>query len=248
MTRLVRALCAALLVALLPACSEEPRFLGDEVSCPGPSCTDDARERREAIADLESVTAVVEVARSSRLDRGSSSTAVVRADVTTAEQARQVGVAVLRELDDWPDHEAVTSLATVQADRPRTVRGEARETEELSTDFYAPCSAPQCTGALGDLEAEMEAEYDEVEVSARVVGRRLLVSGTAPVDQAALAARGAVQTLRELGQRVATRAEVVIRWRAPLAVTLRLEDGLVCEQPAGVVVTCEDANSEPFSG
>lgn len=248
MTARLLALPTALLLALVPSCSDEPEPLGDRASCPGLTCTDDARDRLEALADLERVTGVEEVARSSRLDRGSSSTAVVRAGVTTVEQAREVGVEVLGILASWPDHDAATALATVRSDPPREVAGSARETEVLRREFYAPCSRLECADVLADLVAGLEAEYDGVDVSARVEGRELIVTGTAPRDQAALAARGAVQSLRELGRRVASRAEVRIRWRAPISVTLRLEDGRVCEQPAGVVVSCRDDNSEPFSG
>ncbi|QZY29425.1 hypothetical protein [Nocardioides coralli] len=249
MTRRVRALPGTvLLVALLSSCSEEPPALGDQATCPGPSCTDDARERLEALADLTDVTEVEEVSRSSRLDRGSSSTALVRADVATAVEARVVATEVLRVLDRWPEHDAATSLATVRSDPPRQVAGAARESEELDPAFFTPCSAEECAAALTELEAAVEDAYAGVDVSTVVEDGRLLVSGDAPREQAALAARGALRTLRELGVRVAERAQVVLRWRAPLSVTLRLQDGLVCEQPPGVVVRCGPDNSEPFSG
>lgn len=249
MTRLLRRLPGVALVAvLLVSCSGEPRFLRDEATCPGPTCTADARERQETIEALPDVTGVEEVTRSTRLDRSASTRAVVLAGVATEERARQVGRAVLDVLGAWPDHEAATSLVTVVADPATTVEGVSRESEELPSAFYAPCSARECEAALTELEQAVEADHDGADVTARVRGRQLLVAGTAPREEAALAARGAVRVLRGLGLRVAPRAEVAIRWRGPLALTLRLEDGLVCEQPPGVQVTCEPGNSTPLDG
>lgn len=249
MTRVLRGPVGVVLVAvLLVSCSDEPRFLRDEATCPGPTCTADARERLETIDALPDVIGVAEVTRSARLDRGSSTTAVVRAGVATEERVRQVGLAVLDVLGAWPDHEVATSLVTVVADPARTVAGVSREAEELAPAFYEPCSVRECEAALAELEQAVEADHAGADVTTRVRGRRLLVSGTAPREEAALAARGAVRVLRELGLRVAATAQVAIRWRGPLALTLRLEDGLVCEQPPGVQVACEPGNSTPLAG
>lgn len=243
-----RLLGLSLVIALATGCADEPSFVADRSTCPGQTCADDTRDRLEAIAELGRVTGVTEVSRSTRLDRGSSSSAVVRAEVTTDAEARAVGEEVLRALDAWPDHEAASSLVTVHSDPAVAVSGVAREAERLAPGFYRGCSPAECDAALTEIEDRVEAAYDGVDATVRVTGGRLIVGGIAPRDRAALAARAAVRVLRQTGLRVAPRAEVAIRWRAPLSVTLRLEDGLVCEQPDGVVVSCEAANSDPISG
>ena len=102
------ATAAALLVAVvlgLSACAEgAARQLNDSAVCPGASCTDDTQERLEAIAGLDGVTDVVEVAREYGLDRGSYRTASVRVDATGVRGVRDVGLAVLRVLEAWPEH------------------------------------------------------------------------------------------------------------------------------------------------
>ena len=101
-----RVVCAALLLAVpLTACTEGvERELDDAAACPGSTCTDDTQDRLDAIAGLEGVTEVVEVTREYGLDRGSFRTAVVRADATTTRSVRDVGLAVMRVLEAWPDH------------------------------------------------------------------------------------------------------------------------------------------------
>lgn len=101
-----RVACAALLLAVpLTSCTQGvERELNDAAACPGSTCTDDTRDRLDAIAGLEGVTEVVEVTREYGLDRGSFRTATVRADAATARDVREVGLAVVRALEAWPDH------------------------------------------------------------------------------------------------------------------------------------------------
>ena len=98
-------LVAVLLAPALSACAEgAERELDDAAACPGATCTDDTQDRADAIASLDGVTEVVEVAREYGLDRGSYRTATVRVDATGGRRLRDVGLAVLRALEAWPEH------------------------------------------------------------------------------------------------------------------------------------------------
>lgn len=92
------------LTFLAAACGDPDRALNDSATCPGETCTDDTRARVDAIAALDGVTEVVEVTREYGLDRGSHRTAEVRSDATTGREVRDVALAVIRALEDWPDH------------------------------------------------------------------------------------------------------------------------------------------------
>lgn len=240
---------AALLLAglglLLTGCSD-PAVLSDQATCPGESCTDDAQERLDTIAALDRVTGVEEVARSYGLDRGAFYSAVVQADVADTEQAREVALAVLGELDDWPGQDPGSAEATVVADPPRTVTGSARETETVPA-YYDPCVG-DCDAELASLRDRLAAELDGVsDLEVEVTGGRLRVSGRADPAQATLAARGALRVLDEEAVALADRVDVEFAFRAPLRVTWRLDEGLACEQPPGeAMVSCDEGNSIPF--
>ena len=223
------------------------RVFNDESTCPGETCVEDTQDRYDALAALEGVTQVVSVSRSYGLDRGAHSSAEVAARVRTPAQAREAGLAALRELDKWPDHAASSTVVTVRSDPPVTVGTTVRETEPLHPAFYARCPARGCRSAVADLRDRLVAELDGVAgLSVAVSGGRLEVRGRAEPDEAALAARAAARVVREVGVRVAATLLVEITSRAPLAVTLRLAGGLVCEQRPGVVTACDESNSIPF--
>lgn len=242
MTRVVLLLVGLVLVT---GCSD-PAVLGDEAACPGATCTEDARERRDTIAALDRVTGVVEVSRSYGLDRGAFHSAVVEAEVVDADEARDVALAVLRELDSWPGQAPGTAEATVVADPPRTVTRRAREVEEVPAHFE-PC-AGDCRAELAAIRERLSAELVGVaDLAVEVAGGRLAVTGRAEPEQAVLAARGTLTVLSEEAVALADRVVVTFSYRMPLEVTWRLDDGRVCEQPPGeAMVSCEDDNSIPF--
>lgn len=239
MTRIVL-LVAGLLLAT--GCSD-PAVLGDDASCPGTSCTDDTQERLDTIAALDRVTAVEEVSRTYGFDRGAFHSAVVRAEVADEEAARKVAFAVLRELDGWPGQETGSVEATVVADPATTVTGVAREVEDTPV-YYEPCSG-DCGAELATVRERLTTELDGVaDVVVEVRGPRLMVTGRAEPEQAALAARGALRVLSVQALALADRVEVSFSYEMPLQVTWRLDGGLACEQPpGGAMVACEDANS-----
>jgi hypothetical protein len=110
-------LLALLLDATLSACADGgERELNDAAACPGSSCTDDTRGRVDAIAGLDGVTEVVEVAREYGLDRGSYRTATVRVDATGGRSLRDVGLAVMRALEAWPEHADGGATVLVEPD------------------------------------------------------------------------------------------------------------------------------------
>lgn len=231
-------------VLLLPvsACSEDPAFLTDEAACPGADCTTDTQDRVDAIAALDRVTEVVSVQRSYGFDHGSSSRAEVRARVSARAEARTLAMQVLDELESWPDHASDTSEATVVADPARTVRYVARDSLDLRV--FDACSAAECDAAVADLGDRLSAEVEglsDVAVTRR--GDLLQVSATAAPDRATLAARGVRGYFFDLGLQVADRLEVTVTGRGPLEVTLRRDGDLVCEQPPGAAVTCDQDNS-----
>lgn len=247
MTRSRAALLAASLLLAATGC-QAPSVLGDAATCPGQSCTDDAQARFDVIAALDRVTGVEQVSRTSGLDRGVFHSAVVTADVDDADQARDVAVLVLRELDAWPERDPGSAQATVVADPPRTVPGAARESNDLPP-YYDPCAPQACRDGVEELRGQLIAELDGVTgLVVRVVGDRLLISGDAEPEQAALAARGALRVLEDVRVALADRVVVRFAYRSTLEVTLRLADGLVCEQPPGdAVVSCDEGNSIPFA-
>lgn len=103
--RVVRRTAAAcLLVASAAGCGNPVTAVQDSARCPGEQCTDDTRDRFEAIGDIGGVVEVVEVSRDYGFDRGASRRAEITAEVGSAEQARELGLAVMRELEDWPGH------------------------------------------------------------------------------------------------------------------------------------------------
>lgn len=240
-----RLVLAGLVVVLATGCSDEALGLRDVAACPGELCTDDARERYDAVRAVDGVTGVAVVARSWGFDRGSSATAEVSARVKSRAAAVEVGTEVLRVLDDWPDFEAGTTLVTVTADPVRQVTGVAREKEVLDPAFYDPCSPRECAAAVDGLLARLRADFPAVQARGRMVGDRLVITGTAPREQAELGVMLVPPVLQTTGLRVAERVEVSLRWRGPLAVTLRLDGAMMCEQPQGTVVPCAE-NSVPL--
>lgn len=242
MTRVVLLLAGLVLVT---GCSD-PAVLSDEAACPGASCTEDAQERLDAIAALRRVTGVEEVSRSYGLDRGAFHSAVVEAEVADADEARDVALAVLRELRGWPGQDPGTAEATVVADPPRTVTRTAREVEDVPANFE-PC-ADDCRAELATIRGRLSAELDGVsDLVVEVAGGRLEVTGRAEPEQATLAVRGVLTVLSEEAVALADRVEVTFSYRTPLEVTWRLDGGRVCEQPPGeAMVACDDGNSIPF--
>jgi hypothetical protein len=110
-------LLAVLLDPALSACTEGvERELDGAAACPGPRCTDDTQDRVDAIAGLDGVTEVVEVAREYGLDRGSYRTATVRVEASGGRSLRDVGLAVMRALEAWPDHADGGATVLVEPD------------------------------------------------------------------------------------------------------------------------------------
>lgn len=122
MTRF-RVAAAALLLAVLlgpplSACTDgAERELNDAAACPGATCTADTQDRADAIAGLDGVTEVVEVAREYGLDRGSYRTATVSVDATGGRRLRDVGLAVMRALEAWPEHADGGATVLIEPER-----------------------------------------------------------------------------------------------------------------------------------
>lgn len=231
----------------LGACGDPRKALQDEASCPGADCTDDARARFDAIAAIDGVTKVARVSRSYGLDRGSAAHAEVEARVADRDAAYDVGMAVLRELDAWPEQELGTVEATVTADPAVQVAYVARQAADLTNPHFEPCSPRECRPALADLRERMLGGLDglgEVDLESRE--GVLQVTGRAEPDQYALAAAGARRLVFDTALRLADRLEVEITARGPLVLTLRLQDGRVCQQEPGLTSRCEAGNSQPF--
>ena len=116
-------------------------------------------------------------------------------------------------------------------------------------DFYEPCAPARCATDVADLERLLMVELDGLaELSAGVSDGTLSVTATAETVPAAQAAKAILDRAEtDLDARVAERVEVRIDHVGPLEITLRLDEGRVCEQPPGLVVACESDNSEPFS-
>jgi hypothetical protein len=110
-------LLAVLLDPALSACTEGvERELDDAAACPGPRCTDDTQDRVDAIAGLDGVTEVVEVAQEYGLYRSSYRTATVRVEASGGRSLRDVGLAVMRALEAWPDHADGGATVLVEPD------------------------------------------------------------------------------------------------------------------------------------
>jgi len=117
---------ALTLVVALPlaasACSDPEGALNDAAACPGEACTDDTQARVDAIAALDGVTDVVAVTREYGFDRGSYRTAEVRSDASTGREVRDIALAVMRALEEWPDHADGGATVVIEPadDRPAT--------------------------------------------------------------------------------------------------------------------------------
>lgn len=243
-------LAALLLVLLATAgCTDPRKALEDRASCPGSTCTDDAQARYDAIAALGGVTDVALVSRSYGLDNGTSAHAEVAARVADRRAAYDVATSVLRELDAWPDREFGVAEATVVADPPVEVGYAERTTEDLTNPYFHACLPARCREALADLRRRMLAEIDGLStVTLQVHGSTLRVSGRADADHYALAASGASRLVVDTALRLADRLEVTMTARGPLRLTLRLQDGLVCDEPAGTIAACDEDNAVPLAG
>ncbi|MFC4783154.1 hypothetical protein ACT8ZV_01670 [Nocardioides sp. MAHUQ-72] len=234
-------------VLALGACSNPTKALQDQAACPGRTCTDDARDRYDAIAGLDRVTGVESVARTYGLDKGAASTATVQASVRDDRQARQVALDVLAELDAWPDHEPSTATATVRADPVVDTEYVGRQTEDLSNPYFKECSPAECEQALTDLRERMLAEIDGLrDVSVAVRGGTLRIEGTTDPEQYSLAAAAVHGMVLDTALRLADRLDVEMRSTGPLELTLRLREGRVCAQAPGTTAACDEENSRPF--
>ncbi|MGZ4456559.1 MAG: hypothetical protein ACXVWV_11315 [Nocardioides sp.] len=245
----MRTSLAALLVVLLAAagCSDPRTALEDEAACPGATCTQDAQARYDAIAALAGVTEVTRVSRSTGLDRGTTAHAEVVAHVADRRSAHQVALAVLGELDAWPDRHFSVAEVSVVADPPVQVDATARAVEDLTNPHFRPCRPDRCRQAVGDLRRRLLAEVDGLQqVDVRLRGSSLLVSGRTDAAHAELAAAGARRLVFDTALRLGDRLEVAMTARGPLALTLRLQDGLVCEQPPGTTTACDRSDAVPF--
>lgn len=228
-------------------CGGATEAMGDEAACPGESCSPDTRERSEAIETLDRVTDVVSVSRTYGFDRGAFAAAEVEAEVTEPEQARDVALAVLAELEDWPQRPPGPSEATVVSDPRVPTDYVAREAEDLDNPYFEPCAPAACERALTDLQHRMRTEIEGFDkVTAKVRGDVLRITGTTGPDDYALAAAAARRLVFDAAVRFADRVEIEISARGPIALTLRLDDGVVCEQPPGQRVACEADNSARF--
>lgn len=118
-------------------CGGPPEAVQDAASCPGDDCTDDARARYDAIAALSGVTEVHRVSREHGFDRGAARRAELTAGVTTARAARDLGLAVMRELEDWPGHTDGPAVVVV---RPSDAAGGPALTLRLDGDWV--CEQP----------------------------------------------------------------------------------------------------------
>ena len=95
---------ALAVVMVVAGCSNPVDSARDSSVCPGESCADDTRERSEVISEIDGVVEVVSVSRTYGLDRGSARTAEVTSDAADKDGRIAVGLAVMRALDDWPEH------------------------------------------------------------------------------------------------------------------------------------------------
>jgi hypothetical protein len=247
MRPLVRALLAGALALGLGGCSDTAKALEDDSACPGQTCTEDTQARYDAIAGLDGVTRVESVARTYGLDSGEFRTARLSAAVGSRSEAHALLVEVLGELDAWPGHDTGPAEATVVSDPPVDVEYTARKTEDLTNPYFRPCSPAKCRAAIDDLEERISAEVDGVRAVHLVVEAGVLrITGTTDPDSYELAAAAVRRLVFDAALRMADRMSVEMTARGPLSLTLRLDGGLVCEQPPGTTVGCEQENSRPF--
>lgn len=247
MTRHVTALLALALVPVLAlgACGDARKALNDEAACPGATCTDDTRARFDTLAGLDRVTSVHRVERSYGFDRGSASSADLSARVADRTAAREVALAALGVLDDWPEAKRGPKTVSVTADPEIIVPYVSRETLDMSPALFDPC-AGGCASALEQVRRGVEEEYDGVEhLTFEVAGPTLRVRAATTPDQVGFVAAAIRGNLIEVGARIASRAEIEVRARGPLVVEMRLDDGLVCEQQLGMH-GCPEDELKPF--
>lgn len=241
MTRLAPLLA---LLVLLVGCSDPRKALDDEAACPGPTCTDDVQDRLDALAALDGVTAVDRVERTYGLDRGAARSASLTARVADRAAARDLALRALAVLDDWPEHQDGSVTVTVTADPVVTVPYVGTSELDMSQPPFEPCSGADCDAAVEQVRDRATEDYDDVaNLRFDVAAGTLRVTATTTPEQVELVARSISASLIEVGTRIADRAEVRVRGRGPLSLTLRLDDGLVCEQPLGTRATCDEDNS-----
>ncbi|MCD6639612.1 MAG: hypothetical protein LT071_06825 [Nocardioides sp.] len=138
---------AVLVVSLAPllwwgtGCSDASKALDDSSSCPGETCTDDTRERLEAIERIDGVGEVERVARVYGADRGSGRFADVRTDLDAHPQQVDLGLAVMRELEDWPDHaDGVAKVTVTGPSRELVLRLDGDWVCEEVDEVIRPCA------------------------------------------------------------------------------------------------------------
>lgn len=244
MTRLAPLLA---LLVLLVGCSDPRKALDDDAACPGSTCTDDVQERLDALAALDRVTGVDRVERTYGLDRGSARSATLRARVADRTAARDVALQALTVLDDWPEHQDGSVTVTVTADPVVTVPYVGTSELDMSRPPFEPCSGADCAAAIEQVRDRTAEDYDDVaNLRFDIAAGTLRVTATTAPEQVELVARNIQASLIEVGTRIADRAEVQVRGRGPLSLTLRLDEGLVCEQPLGTRATCDEDNSVPL--
>ena len=231
----------ALVLVGATGCGAE-KVLNDQAACPGATCTADVQGRRDALAALDRVSEVQSVERSYGLDRGSFRSAVLGARVGGRAAARTVALEALDVLQDWPEHDTGAAVVTVVADPPVTVPYVALEELELSPGQFDACSDQRCAQALEEVRVRVGQDYDDVEdLRWGLVSGTLEVTARTDPDQVALVAAAVRRYLIEIGARVADRVEIEVRARGRLTLTLRLEDGLACEQAPGVIGCSEES-------
>lgn len=124
------------------SCTDPREALQDSASCPGETCTDDTRDRADAVARIDGVTDVVEVSRSYGLDRGSARRAEVVAEPSSRSALVDTGLAVMRELEDWPEHAdgvATVVVRSASSAQEVTLRLEGDWVCEVVDDVIRPC-------------------------------------------------------------------------------------------------------------
>lgn len=101
------------LLGVLAGCTDASTALQDESRCPGETCAGDTQARLDAIAALDGVEEVQRVERLYGADRGSGRFADVRTNRDSHREQVDLGLAVMGELEDWPDHAAGVAKVTV---------------------------------------------------------------------------------------------------------------------------------------
>lgn len=126
----------------LTSCSDPQQALQDSASCQGQTCTDDTRDRVDAVARIDGVTEVLEVSRTYGLDRGSARGAEVVAEPTSRSALVDTGLAVMRELEDWPEHAhgvATVVVRSASSAEEVTLRLDGEWACEVVDDVIRPC-------------------------------------------------------------------------------------------------------------